>query len=260
MHLRHLILIPFLLVTAACGSKYPYPPQFLDTDMVSVRSVPQPPEKGSATYEAEIRDILALQAVLTPEQKREIAHQDHIRPEVMVEPVLGSAYTQANYPALYTLLKHAASDAWRIRDDTADYWQSPRPWYADQRVALYVEPIYSYGYPSGHTTTFGVWAYVLADLFPQHAEAFFEHAWSVADNRIKGGAHFPHDIQGGKQLAAAVYSKMSLTPGFRAEFEAAMAEIYSAHNAVTLPACAAGFRPAAASGCRVQARPSLHRR
>lgn len=227
MKLRHLILVPFLFLAASCASKYPYPPQFVSTDTVSVRSIPQPPAKYSPEYEAEIREIVAMQATLTPVQKKEIAHQDQIRPEVMLEPVLGSRYREAEYPALYALLKHAASDAWRIRDETADYWQSPRPWYADQRVDLYVEPIYSYGYPSGHTTTFGVWAYVLADLFPQHADAFFAQAWSVGGNRIKGGAHFPHDIQGGKQLAAAVYSKMSVTPRFRTEFEAALKEIHA---------------------------------
>jgi acid phosphatase (class A) len=225
MKFRYLLIAPLLLLATACGSKYPFPPQFVSTQEVSERSIPAPPEKGSRAYDAEIVQIIALQATLTPAQLQAITHQDEIRPQVMIEPVLGTRYDEAQYPAFYTLLRHAASDAWRIRDETADYWKSPRPWYADPRVALHVEPIYSYGYPSGHTTTFGVWAYVLADLFPQHAQAFFDHAWGVADNRIKGGAHFPHDIQGGKQLAAAIYARMQLTPEFRKEFAAAQAEL-----------------------------------
>lgn len=223
MRVRFYVL-PLLLLAAACGSKYPYPPQYLSPGDVSERAIPAPPIKDSAEYDAALDSILVIQKKLTPEELAAMHHQDQIRPEVIVQPILGAGVTEATHPALYTLLKHAASDAWRIRDVTADYWHSPRPWYADPRVALHVEPIYAYGYPSGHTTTFGVWAHILSDLYPAHADRLFEFAWGVANNRIKGGAHFPFDIEGGKRLAWLIYDRMTQVPQFRQEFDAAKME------------------------------------
>jgi len=214
-----------MLLVAACASKYPYPPQYVDSYTVSPRSIPQPPAQGTAEYNAEVREIVALQASLTPEQIAAIKHEDKITPDKMLYPVLGEQYSEANYPVLYDFLRKVASDSWRIGDDARDYWKSPRPWYTESAVKLHVEPIYSYGYPSGHTTTFGSWAYVLADLFPEHGDAFFTHAWSVAGNRIGGGAHYPHDIRGGKMMAAATYSAMKQVPAYQRDFDAALAEI-----------------------------------
>lgn len=224
MKLRYLLLLPLALATA-CESKYPYPPQYVSSYEVSERSIPQPPAPASREYNDEIDSIIARQAKLTPAQIAETKHQDQIRPEVMIYPTLGESYSEARYPLFYGLMKRAASDSWRIGDDARDYWRSPRPWYADRRVALHVEPIYSYGYPSGHTTTFGTWAYLLADLFPEKSDAFFQHAWSVAENRINGGAHFPHDIDGGKQMAAATYRAMRENPKFQADLAEVRAEL-----------------------------------
>lgn len=225
MQWRRFVTIPLLLLAAACASTYPYPPQFVTSYEVSPRSIPQPPAKYSKEYNAEIAQIMDRQAHLTPEQLKLIYAEDSIVPERIVQPVLGTNYTAENHPALYTLLKHAASDAWRIGDETRAYWQSPRPWYADSHVRLFVPPIYSYGYPSGHTATYGTWAWILSDLVPAKREQFFTTAYAVAENRINGGAHFPHDIEGGKQLAAAIYTKMTEQPTFQAEFAAVKAEL-----------------------------------
>lgn len=222
----HFLLLPLLFILAACGgSKYPYAPQFVSPAEMSERTIGAPPVVDSAEYSAEIDHIIAEQQKLTPADIAEIKHEITIRPELMVQPVLGEQYTEADYPALYTLLKHAGSDAWRISDVTRDYWKAPRPWYADQRVKLYTERIYARGYPSGHTTTFGTWAHVLSDLVPEKREAFFEKAWSVGGNRMLGGAHFPYDIVGGKKLSMVVYDKMQDSPEFVREFNAAAAEL-----------------------------------
>lgn len=228
MQWRRLLAVATLSLVAACSSgPYPYPPQFADSFTVSPRSIPQPPARYSDEYNREIDSIIAMQATLTPAELVEIKHQDRISPDKLLYPVVGERYSQQNYPALYQLLNRAASDAWRVGDETRAYWQSPRPWYADSRVALHVEPIYSPGYPSGHTTTFGVMAYVMADLMPQKADAFFTQAWSMGGNRIKGGAHFPHDIAGGKQLSAALYDAMRRNPAFADALEDARMEIRS---------------------------------
>ena len=232
MQLR-ILLLPILLL-AACSPevKYPYPAQYVSSAEVPPTSIPAPPRKGSTEYAREVEQIVAIQSTLTPEQITIIQNQIAIKPEVIVLPVLGAKYTEAHYPQLYDLLKRTASDAWRIGDTTRLYWQSPRPWYTEPRVKRYVEVILTPGYPSGHTATFGTWAYALGDLFPAKREELLDYAWSVGGNRIAGGAHYPHDIAGGKLLAKAVYEQMQVQPEYIAALEKVRDEI--AFNAVPL--------------------------
>lgn len=225
--LRHLIAASLLLVTACqpTPDKYPYPPQYVSTQDVPPTSIPAPPAQGSTEYASEVEQIVRIQSTLSPAQIAEIQHQITIAPEVIVLPVLGKQYTEASYPKLYDLLKRVASDSWRIGDDAREYWQSPRPWYTEPRVKRYVEEIRTPGYPSGHTTTFGSWAYVLGDLFPHKKDALLQKAWSVGGNRIAGGAHYPHDIAGGKLLAKAVYDALQSQPAYQQAMDAARDEI-----------------------------------
>lgn len=252
MQLRHLALVPIILI-AACTSKYPFPSQYVSPHEVSARSIPIPPARYSAEYNEGVESIVALQSQLSAEDLVQIKHQDHISPDKMLVPVLGEQYSEERYPVLYDFMKKVASDSWRIGDSARDYWKSPRPWYTESRVRLYVEPIYSYGYPSGHTTTFGTWAYVLADLFPAKREQFFEQAWSTAANRIKGGAHYPHDIHGGKLMAKAVYQGMTQQASYQKDFAAALAEVKAGGRVKQAQLC-----PENLSACRQQQRDSAY--
>jgi acid phosphatase (class A) len=225
--LKRLVILPLLLTLAACagGDKYPFPPQFLDVSDISMRTLPPPPAQYSATYTREIDSILAAQAALTPAQKQQIAAEDHISPAMMLDPVLGAGYGEETHPQLYMLLRHAATDAWRIGDATQEHWMRMRPWLADSRVEILVKRITRPSYPSGHATTNHIWAHVLSDLFPKHHEALFARAQAIGQHRVDGGVHFPSDVLAGKKLAAAIYKKMRLVPAFQRELAAARSEI-----------------------------------
>lgn len=219
------------ITLTACGTaqpeKFPYPPQFVEPEQVSVYTLPAPPQPGSAEYKKSVNWIIATQKKLTPAQIAEIKHEVTIKPEMLVIPVLGDGFTAENFPALYTLLKHAASDAWRINDMVQDHWNETRPYLADARIKRYVEPITRPGYPSGHTVTNHVWAYILADLLPCQEDALFTQAFAVGNNRVLGGAHFPHDVEAGKKLARVIYHRMLESGEFRYERDEAEAELLS---------------------------------
>ena len=217
------------LTLAACGTppteKFPYPPQFVQPEQVSLYTLPAPPQPGSAEYKRSVNSIIAMQSTLTPEQIADIRHEVSITPEMLVEPVLGEQFTPEEFPALYTLLKHAGSDAWRINDMIQDHWNETRPYLADRRIKRYVEPITRPGYPSGHTVTNHVWAHILADLMPCQEDALFERAYDVGKNRVLGGAHFPHDVEAGKKLARVIYHRMLENNDFHMERDAAIDEL-----------------------------------
>lgn len=229
MKLTKLAPIFLALSFTACGEaaidKFPYPPQFVQPEQVSVYTLPAPPQPGSAEYKKSVNWIIARQKQLTADEIAEIKHEVHIQPQMLVEPVLGGEFTPENYPALYTLLKHAASDAWRINDMMQDHWGEVRPYLADARIKRYVEPITRPGYPSGHTVTNHVWAHILADLMPCQEDALFDQAFAVGQNRVLGGAHFPHDVEAGKKLATVIYHRMLENGQFRLERDAAIAEL-----------------------------------
>lgn len=226
---RKLAPVFFALALTACGTaqpeKFPYPPQFVQPEQVSVHVLPAPPQPGSAEYKRSVQWILDAQAKLTPAQIDAIRHEVTIKPEMLVEPVLGDDFTAEKFPALYTLLKHAASDAWRINDQIQDHWKETRPYLADKRVKRYVEPITRPGYPSGHTVTNHVWAHILSDMMPCQEQALFAQAYAVGLNRVLGGAHFPHDVEAGKKLATYLYHRMLESNEFLMERDAASAEL-----------------------------------
>ena len=225
MQFRRLLTVSLLLLVAACGDKFPYPPQYVTYEDIGSNALPNPPRQGSAEFEKEIQSIVKRQAKLTDVQKATLHSEDHIAPDMIIYPVLKKHYTAEEYPALATLLGHAASDAWRVSDMTQDFWKSPRPWYADNRVQLLVPNITRPGYPSGHTTTNTVWAHVLSELFPKYRQEFFARAMEIGGHRIDGGAHFPHDVKGGRRMGNLIYSKIKQSPQFQAELAAAKAEI-----------------------------------
>lgn len=248
MRARHLVLIPLLTLLAACATdKYPMAPQFVSPETIAIDALGAPPAVGSAEYNDEITRIIARQKKLSDAQKAVLVEENHITPSMIIYPVLGKTYSEERYPALYTLLREAASDAWRISDAHEDFWNTPRPWYADDRVHLYVSRITRPGYPSGHTTTNTTWAYILSDLFPAKRAALFARASEIGYHRVDAGAHFPHDVEGGKRLAALIYARMKANPDYQASFSAARTELRAHRTPVKQGRVPRAVQPATAT-------------
>ena len=223
------LILPLLLTLTACagGDKFPFPPQFVSIANVPPTVLAAPPAPDSSIQKKEIAHIIAVQAKLSAAEKAQVMHEDTIKPAMMVAPVLGRAYNEQTHPQLFLLMRHAASDAWRIADNTQDYWKRTRPWLTDTRVELLVKPITRPSYPSGHTVTNHVWAHVLSDLFPNKKAALFKRAYEVGSNRMLGGVHYPSDVVAGKKLAAIIYASMHKNPQFQRELAAVRAELAS---------------------------------
>jgi len=226
--LTHWLILPLMLALTACasGDKFPFSPQFVDVTDVPPTALAAPPTPDSAIQKKEIAYIIAAQAKLSDAEKAQVMHEDSITPAMLVTPVLGADYTEITHPQLFLLMRRAASDAWRIGDNTQNYWNRTRPWLTDRRVQLLVKPITRPSYPSGHTVTNHIWAHVLSELFPNKKAAFFKRAYEVGSNRMLGGVHYPSDVAAGKKLAAAIYQAMRTKP----EFKRALADVRTELN------------------------------
>ncbi len=239
MHRTNWLLVPLLLLVGACESPqathYPFDVQFVSPSEVPPRLLPIPPAQDSSEYKKEIDSIIATQNHLSATDKAAIKAEDHITPTMIVLAVIGPDFTEARFPAMYTLLRHAASDAWRDSDYAEDYWNRPRPWTVDERVQLLVSPITRPSYPSGHSTTNFVWAHVLTDLFPDRQDALMVRAQAIGMHRVAGGAHYASDVDAGRRYAAFIFDKMRTNAKYKAEFAAAQAEVNAATAVIVQP-------------------------
>lgn len=218
--------IAFMVLLSACtGGKYPYDYQFMTVDAIPLTALGAPPAVGSAQWNKEIDEIIARQKKLTDAQKAVLVHENHITPAMIVQPVLGQQFSEAHYPKLYDWLRRAASDAWRTADAHQEYWNAPRPWVSDDRVQLLVPRITRPSYPSGHTTTNTLWAYMLTSLFPEKHEQLFKRAHEIGFHRVDAGVHFPHDVKAGKLMAGLVYQQIEMNVAYQAEKQAVQKEL-----------------------------------
>jgi len=222
---RALFLATLLCILSACSSHYPYSTNYVSTEQVKPDVIAAPPAQYSKEYWNEINEIIALQANVTPEKRKQIEDEIIVSPEMVLVKALGTDFNQVNLPKTYNLLKRVGSDNWRITDTIKEYWGTDRPWIVNERVQILVPPIYSHAYPSGHTSAAYVWAEVMAQLAPCQRGTLFARAEEVAQNRKIAGAHFGYDLASGRVVASRVVAIATQSPQYQKDFAEAQAEL-----------------------------------
>jgi acid phosphatase (class A) len=96
-------------------------------------------------------------------------------------------------------------------------------------------------YPSGHATIGWIWALVLAEVDPVHANVILARGRSYGESRLVCNVHWQSDIIEGRFLGAAVVSQEQGVAEFRADVEAARRELADARAKQLTPSrdCAA---------------------
>jgi acid phosphatase (class A) len=68
----------------------------------------------------------------------------------------------------------------------------------------------------------------LANMLPEKRAQIMARAWEFGHNRVVGGIHYPSDIEMGRISGMVIAQTISTHPDFKAEFEAAKAELRAA--------------------------------
>jgi len=141
---------------------------------------------------------------------------------------IGGRLDLAALPATRRLLDRLGADRSALIGAAKAHWQSPRPFVGND--APICEPrrpdLAANGdYPSGHTADGWSFALVMAELLPDRAGAILARGRAYGDSRWICGSHSTSAVEGGYLAASAIVAAEHGAPAFRADLEAARAEL-----------------------------------
>ena len=112
-----------------------------------------------------------------------------------------------------------------------DVFKRPRPYLRDAGaicVDRSRELDESPDYPSGHATWGFANALILAEMAPERSAEVLARGRAFGESRVVCGVHSPSAVEAGRTNAAALVAALHASPDFRADFEAARAEVVAA--------------------------------
>jgi acid phosphatase (class A) len=158
---------------------------------------------------------------------------------------LGVEASKTNTPHLYRLLAGSLIDVGLSTYPTKTKYQRVRPFVVNstptctpgQEALLRRDG----SYPSGHSAIGWGWALILTEAAPDRADAILARGRAFGESRVVCNVHWLSDTEEGRVIAAATVAKLNSVPEFRADVDAARAEILAARAAGHSPTrdCAA---------------------
>jgi acid phosphatase (class A) len=208
----------------------------------SLSLLPPPPAPGSA---AQARDDAAATAALADRggarwrQATQDADLNFPEAAETFSCAVGVRIGAADTPRLYALLRRTLLDDGSATHAAKTKYQRARPF------TVNAAPICTPGdegylrtngsYPSGHSAAGWGWALILAEIAPERADAIFARGLAFGESRVACNVHWLSDVEAGRLIASATVASLHSQPEFRADVEAARAEVAAAR--------AKGLRP-----------------
>ena len=204
-------------------------PGYLATNQLpnSLALLPPPPAAGSAALaldEAISTRSLALRD--TPRWMLATSDADLHFPHAAstFSCALNAPISELEMPRLYRLLRRTLTDfglsTYAAKNHYNLWNKAPICTPAEQ---AFLEKDGSY--PSGHTAAGWGWALVLSELAPERTDALLARGLAFGESRNAGNAHWHSDVVQGRTMAAATLARLHAEPTFRADLEAARAEL-----------------------------------
>ncbi|HVZ06282.1 MAG TPA: phosphatase PAP2 family protein [Rhodopila sp.] len=158
---------------------------------------------------------------------------------------LGVSITEQDAPHLYRLLRRGMTDAGYATAAAKDHYQRARPFMRNRQATCTPKKeadLRTNGsYPSGHASIGTAWALILSELAPDRADAIEARGRSFGQSRVVCNVHWESDVLAGQFIGAATVARLHADPVFRAELDAAKAELAAVRSRGKAPeaACAA---------------------
>jgi acid phosphatase (class A) len=209
----------------------------------SAALVPPPPLPESAAM-ARDEDVSRSALAMHGSPRWALASQDAVLafPQVAetFSCALNAQISDETTPKLMALLRRTLIDAGRSTGEAKRKYQRARPFMVnnkpmctpDRDQALRADG----SYPSGHSAIGWAFGLVLSEVSPEQAEALLARGRAFGQSRIVCNVHWQSDVLEGQMMASAVVARMHAEAAFRADLDAARAELATLRTKGAAPA------------------------
>ena len=219
------------------------PPPYLDPAAMPDTTVilPHAPVKGTARYEAD-RKIFLRTRRLKGSARWAMAQNDNDYSDAALAKdftcALGVAMNPADEPHLSQLVSRMTPDLLRVMRDAKNFNKRQRPFLIDKGdTCIPITPDFakSYDYPSGHATFSWALGLILAEIAPDRATPILARARAYGESRVVCGVHNASAVDAGRTEASIVIAALHSSAEFRADMDAARAELAAARAKAAPP-------------------------
>jgi len=199
--------------------------------------IPVPPAAGSSLQALDddvSRKSLALHG--TSRWKLAAEDADLMFPQAAgtFSCALGAPVTERDTPHLYMLLRRSMTDAGLSTYRAKQKYSRVRPFVVNGQPSCTPHEEerlrHDGSYPSGHNAIGWAWALILTEIAPDRANAILARGRAFGRSRIVCNVHWQSDVNEGRMMAASVVARLHADPAFRAELDAARAELQSVRS------------------------------
>lgn len=195
--------------------------------------VPPAPQTGDVRFEADMAIYRATRSLEGSPRWAMALSDDQVSQAGIFKAfscALGVTLTRENAPKTSALITRANADAGRAAGLLKNLYGHKRPFQVEEgnvclslqgRTALERSP----DYPSGHTAASWEAGLVLAELVPEKATGILERARAFGQSRVVCGVHNASAVEAGWMTATAIFAAQNGSAEFRADVEAASAEL-----------------------------------
>jgi acid phosphatase (class A) len=144
---------------------------------------------------------------------------------------VGVELTPENAPKTIALIMKVAPDASRLTNRPKDIYKRPRPYLRDEGPICLPKTddlAASPDYPSGHNTWSWAVGLIMAELVPDRTAPILARARAFGENRLVCGVHSLSAVNAGRDNGAILVAALHGNPQFRADLDAARAEVAAA--------------------------------
>ena len=205
------------------------PPEALPN---SLALLPPPPSAGSAAFaldEEVSQKSLALRGTPRWLLATEDANQVFPRAAGAFSCALNTPVTEQDTPHLFMVLRRTLVDAGSSTQSAKNHYLRTRPFVANKEPTCTPDEemrLMSNGsYPSGHAATGWAWALILSEIAPEQTDALLARGRAFGESRVICNVHWLSDVIEGRFMGAGTVARLHADPAFRADLEAARAEL-----------------------------------
>jgi acid phosphatase (class A) len=196
----------------------------------SLALLPPPPSEGSAAFaldEDVSRRSLALRETPRGVLATEDAYLKFPDAAGTFSCALNAPITEHDTPHLYTLLQRSLVDAGQSTSRAKAHYLRPRP-YLINKVPPCAPPGSTGSYPSGHASAGWAWALIVSEIAPERIDVILARGRAFGQSRLICNVHWQSDVNEGRFMGASTVARLQANPNFRADVEAAKAEVVTA--------------------------------